>query len=80
MMGHLEKPGLRVFGIGERTPLVAEELRLEQVLGNGGTIDLDKLRLRSRAVAMEDAGHQALAGPRLAGDQDWRKSTQIPLA
>ena len=47
-------------GVGERAPFVAEQLGLEQVLGDGGAVDLDELRLRSRAAPVDDAGEPTL--------------------
>jgi len=49
---------------------VAEELGLEQVLGNGGAVHLDELRLRSRAALVDDTGDEPLARPRLAREED----------
>src|SRR4029453_8978923 len=59
----LEASGLPCHGPGERSLLVAEELGLEQRLGNCGTVDRDKGGFSTRAERMERAGEQLLAGP-----------------
>src|SRR5215470_4019660 len=49
------------------------------MLGNGGAVHLDELCLRSRAVPVDDAGDQALACSRLAGDQKGRQPPYLRL-
>src|SRR5262245_28001428 len=47
--------------MGEGAALVAEQLRLEQGLGDGRTIDVDEGALLARARVVDRAGEQALA-------------------
>ena len=57
-------------GAGERTPLVAEELTLDQILGDGGAVDRHIRFGGPVAVPVQAAGDQLLAGAALAGDHD----------
>ena len=57
-------------GAGEGALLVAEQLALQQVLGDGGAVDGQERRLGPQAVLVDGAGDQLLAGAALAGDQD----------
>ncbi len=57
-------------GAGEGAALVAEELALQQVLGDGGAVDGDEELLGARAVLVDGAGDELLAGAALAGDED----------
>ena len=64
-----QRPALRQFDLadvrldraGERAALVAEQLGLEQVLGDGGAIDRDELAL-APALLVHGPGEQLLAG------------------
>ena len=56
-------------GIGERAFLVTEEFAFDQVLRHGGAVELDEGRVGARALAVERAGHQFLAGAALALDE-----------
>ena len=53
----------------EGAPLVAEELRFEQLGRDGRGVDRDEGPVRARAVLMEGPGDELLPGPRLAGDE-----------
>ena len=68
----LEQPGLGPARIGEGAPLVAEQLGLEQRLGDRRAVDVDEGAARARARAMDHAGDEALAGAGLALEQDRR--------
>ena len=68
-------------GLGEETlpglnrareaPLrVAEDLALEQLVGNGGRVDCDERPGRPRAARMDRSRDELLANARLAGDED----------
>ena len=57
-------------GPGEGALLVAEELRLEQPLGDRRAVDRQERALDPAAVLVDGAGDQFLAGPALAADQD----------
>jgi hypothetical protein len=57
-------------GVGERPSSVAEELRFEQRLGNGGAIDFDERQVSLRASLVNCPGHQLFARAGLTSDQD----------
>src|SRR3989442_9947113 len=78
-MGYLEKPGLRLPGVGERAALVAKQLGLKQVLRDGGPAQFDELSPRPRAGLMDDASEQSFAGAGLAGDQERREPAKATL-
>ena len=64
------RPLLRLGRAGERALLVAEQLALEQVLGDGGAVDRDERAGRARGLGvMDGARHQLLARAALAGDE-----------
>ena len=69
-VGQLQLPELPLLGVGERASLVAEELALEKVGGNGGAGDRDEGPPGAAAVVMDGPGHQLLAGARLAPQED----------
>src|SRR6202022_3828592 len=69
VLGKLELAHLGLRRAREGALLVAEELRLEQRVDDGGAVDGDEGLLRSR-VAVDHAGDQLLAGAALALDQD----------
>ena len=66
----LEPAGPVVDGAGERPLDVAEQLALEQALGQGAAVDADVGAGVARAEVVDGAGDQLLAGPGLADDQD----------
>ena len=55
---------------GERAAHVAEEIRFEQRLGDRAAVERDEPLTAARAVVMNRARHDFLAGAGLAGDQD----------
>src|SRR5262245_1115233 len=55
---------------GERPLLVAEELALEQVLGDRGAVDGDEARRAPRREVVQPAREELLSRPRLAEDED----------
>src|SRR6185369_170489 len=69
-VGLLKAAAPRRLRTGERAALVAEELRLEQVLRDRRGVDRDERAARARAVLVQRVGDEFLAGPRLAGDED----------
>src|SRR5262245_38310397 len=73
-MGHLEEPGLCEPGVGEGPAFVAEQLGLEQVFGNRGTVYVDEGTARAGASPVNRAGEEPLAGPGLATDQECRRA------
>ena len=66
----LEQADLVLQRAGERALLVAEELRLDQVLRNRRAVDLDERALGAQAAQVQRVGDQFLAGAVLALDQD----------
>src|SRR5260370_35311762 len=56
-------------GAGESALLMAEQLALQQIFGDGGAIQRQEGRLGSGAVLVDGACDQFLAGTALAGDQ-----------
>ena len=70
-VGRLNKTGLAgIQGSGESALGIAEQLRLQQVLRQGGAVDLDDGGIGSAAVAVDVLGQHLLAGAGLAGDED----------
>ena len=68
----LELPRLPPMRAREGALLVAEELGLEQPLGNGGAVDLDEGPLAARGRHMDGAGDEILAHTALTSDQNGR--------
>ena len=71
-MRHLELAELARRRAGERALLVAEQLGLEQGLGNRGAVDGDKRSVGARTERVQRAREQLLAGAALAFDQHGR--------
>ena len=69
MVGLLEAADLGLVRAGERAALVAEQLRLEELLGERSAVDGDERTGAARAEIVDRARDQLLAGARLAGDQ-----------
>jgi hypothetical protein len=69
-VGLLELANLFFRGAGERPLLVAEQLRLDQVVGDRRAVHLHEPLTRAKAVAMDGARHQLLADAALASDED----------
>ena len=68
-VGLLEAADAPGLGAGEGAALVAEQLALQQRLGNGGAVDGDERLVGAVAVLVEGAGDEFLAGAGLAADQ-----------
>ena len=62
-------PRRRGHRAGEGAALVAEELGLDQLLGDGRAVDLDEGPSRRAEQGVDGAGHQLLAGAVLAVDE-----------
>ena len=71
-VGHLEEAGAVFVGTRERPFSMAEELALHQVLGKGPAVDRHQRPRGPRTAVVDGTGHQLLAGPGLAADQDAR--------
>ncbi len=63
-------PFLLRIGAGERAAHVAEELRVEQRLGERAAVDGDEGPILPRRVDVDRPRDELLAGPALAGDED----------
>ena len=77
-VGQLEPAQPPLGGAGERAPLVAEHLRLDQVARNGRAVDRHERPVRRRLRRVDRRGHQLLAGSRLAGDEHARLGGRHP--
>jgi hypothetical protein len=69
----LKEAGLGVARVGEGAALEAEQLGLQEGLGNRGAVDVDERRLAPRAGSMKRPGDQALAATRLALEENRRQ-------
>ena len=70
VVGGLELAHLEGMGPREGPALVAEELGFEQLARHRGAVDLDVGPRLAGRVVVDGAGHQVLAGSRLARDED----------
>ena len=66
----LELAGLVAVGAGEAALHVAEELGLEECLGEACTVDRDERLLGARTVDVNGLRDELFARPALAGDED----------
>src|ERR671916_3197625 len=62
-VGDLEEPLAMRVGAGERPLAVAEQLALDEVLGQGAAVDRDERVRGAAALVVEVAGDQLLARP-----------------
>src|SRR5439155_193572 len=67
---HLEEALAVLGGAREGAAAVAEELALEQPLGERGTVDGDEEVVAARSAGVDGACHQLLAGAGLAREED----------
>ena len=79
-VGQLEQSLAELLGVGERALLVAVQLALEQLLGDRAAVELDERSAGARAVTVEVARHQLLAGAGLAEDQHGRRAALAALS
>ena len=68
--GVLECAAAQAIGAGKRAALVAEQLALDQLLGQRRAVHRDERRLRARPQPMQLARDQLLARAALTDDQD----------
>ena len=68
----LDAPGLGGHGAGERTALVAEQLRLEQLVGQRRAVDGHERTVAAARRVMDEPRDDFLAGARLAGQEHRR--------
>ncbi|OPZ76781.1 MAG: hypothetical protein BWY77_01825 [bacterium ADurb.Bin431] len=64
-MGQLKEAALGPLGVGESPLFIAEKFALQQVLRDGGAVDLDHRLLGAGAGRMDGIGNQLLAGAAL---------------
>src|SRR5207245_9461172 len=69
VVGQLELAALRRGGAVEGALLVPEQLALDQSLWDGRAIERDERRIGARALDVNGAGDEFLAGPVLSRDQ-----------
>jgi hypothetical protein len=69
LVGRLEAAHLSLGRAGERALLVAEQLRLDERLGQRGAVDRDECLPPPATGAVHRARHHLLAAARLAGEQ-----------
>src|SRR5207245_2693741 len=79
-LGGLEQPRLRASRVGERAPLEAEHLGLEERLGDRRAVDVHEGSVGTRPRAVEHPREQPLAGACLALDEDRRQPVSVALA
>jgi hypothetical protein len=70
--GRLEKARLGALGVGERSRLETEQLRLQHRLGNRGAVHVDERPRRPRPAVVHDPSDEPLAGARLAFEEHGR--------
>src|SRR5262249_61565411 len=73
-MGGLEEARLGLVCAGKGTALEAEQLGLEQMLGDGGTVDVYKGGVGAGAGPVKSPGEESLARARLADEQEGRRA------
>src|SRR5262249_9069793 len=76
---NFESADLIAIGVGEAAACVTEQLRLEQRVGNAGTIDRDDRLTRSRTAPVNQPCGDLLADTAFAGDQDFRVRLRAAL-
>ncbi len=69
-MSHLKEPLLQGMGPRKRPFLMPEQLALKEAFRERSAIHGDEGRLPSMAVGVDGPGHELLAGPALADEQD----------
>ena len=79
-VGGLEEAALLLPGVGERAPLVAEELAFEQLLRQCRRGDVDERPGRPRAVVVNGLGREVLPGSGLAAQEQRRGGAGRDLA
>ena len=70
LVRRLELSHPQLVRAGEGTPLVPEELALQQLGGDGGAVDLDERPVPARRQMVDRARNQLLAGACLPSDED----------
>ncbi len=70
--GHFEQPRFGRLRVREGAALVAEQLALQQLRGQGSAVDIHERGGGAGTTIVERAGEQLLSGAARAGDQDRR--------
>ena len=70
MVGHLEKAWLQAVGATEGAFFVAEELAFGEIIGERGTVDIDKRAMAAQGILVDGAGDHFLTGTGFADDED----------
>ncbi len=78
-MRFLESAPAGLRGAGERAPLMPEQLRFDQLLGNRGAVHRDERPLPPRAGGVQRPCDQLLAGAMLSLDQHPRGARSYEL-
>ena len=65
-----KRPGAR-DGAGEGALFVPEQLALQELRGDGPAVDRDERAVAALGMIVQVARHHLLAGPGLAGDEDF---------
>ncbi len=78
-LGLLEEARPRALGAGEGPALVAEQLALDEVLGDRPAVEDDQRAPRPRGAGMQGPADQLLARSRLAGHQHAQLGGREPL-
>jgi hypothetical protein len=73
LVGSLEQAGLGAPRVREGAPFEAEQLGLQQRLGDSRAVDVDEGAAGAGTLPVDEVGDQALAGSGLALDQDRRQ-------
>ena len=71
-VGHFEQADAVLVGAGERAFAMAEQLAFDERLGQGAAVDRDERLVGPRALVVNGAGDQFLAGAGFAEDQHGR--------
>ena len=75
VMGRFDQSLLGGPGVGERSALETEELRLQEGVGNRCAVDIDERAGAASSAPVEQTGHQPFPRPRFPEEQDrgWRR-------
>src|SRR5690554_2309285 len=68
-VGSLDPADLALMGAGEGALFMAEQLRLNQLLGNGAAVDRDEGPGSPQGLTVQGLGDQLFAGPAFTADQ-----------
>src|SRR5690606_41648226 len=69
--GRLDPAGVALMGAGGGALFMAEQLRLNQLLGNGAAVGRDEGPGSPQGLTVQGLGDQLFAGPAFTADQYW---------